>query len=414
MKTLAPYVPERFFPQFWEATQVIPDQRTHIEVLGALAARVPEQFMSRYVQAVRLITDDERRVEVLEELAPRVPELLFSQMWDAVQEIHGKMQRAKILEVLATCVPEQFFSQFLQTVQAIPLEIQRAKVLEALAPHVPEGFFPDFWITVQALNHKVGQAHILKALIPHLPREKFTEVRRMMQDLPYGALRIELLETVVLYLSQEQCIELLEALASLQSRVELTPQETAVQAAWDTRLHMREMAVLVARLSDERLMTILPAVLKTVRKMRPEEERTWILGKLASNIPEGLLKEMLEIVWSIDIEQYRMQVLEILLPSLSEAGWAKVIELATVKMREIGNAHFLLQVLKAADSLVKQVSPALLYPAVHEALHLLAQHTRRDALADLAPLLPTIQALGGQEAVTEAVCATLEVGCWWP
>ncbi len=113
------------------------------------------------------------------------------------------------------------------------------------------------------------------------------------------------------------------------------------------------------------------------------------------------------------MEQDRAGVLATLLPSLSEAGWAKVLELAIVKMQDSGDVNFLLQVLRAAGSLVKQISPALLYPALHEILHVLAQRTRGDALVDLALLTPVISALGGEEAVAEACCAILEVGWWW-
>jgi hypothetical protein len=91
-----------------------------------------------------------------------------------------------------------------------------------------------------------------------------------------------------------------------------------------------------------------------------------------------------------------------------------MLESAVVRMRDTGDAHFLLHVLKAAGSLAKQSSPTLLYPALQEILHLLAQHTRRDALADLALLWPAINTLGEEKAVTEVCCATLETGCWWP
>jgi hypothetical protein len=172
--------------------------------------------------------------------------------------------------------------------------------------------------------------------------------------------------------------------------------------------------------------------------MRPEEDRIWALSKLASNVPQSMhkkerqesmgvelsklasnvpqamLQEMLEAIWSIGLQQHQAQVLAILLPSLSEAAWATVLELTVVKVRDTGNTTFLLQMLKAAGPLVKQSSPALLYPALHEILHLLAQRTRLDTLTDLALLAPAILPLGGEDAVTQACCATLEVGYWWP
>lgn len=253
---------------------------------------------------------------------------------------------------------------------------------------------------------------VLKALIPHLPRERLADVLEMVQALPYGERRIELLEALVPYLPEEKCAELLEALVPLQP--ELAEVLEAMQATWNTRWHVRTMAVLVPHLPEERLLAILPAVLKAFRVMRPEEDRVWALTKLASNVSEGLLEEMLEALWSIGLQQHRAQVLEMLLPSLSEAGWATVLGLTVVKMRGTGDTTFLLQMLKAAGSVVNQSSPALLYPALHEILHLLAQRTHRDTLADVALLAPGINALSGEEAVTKACCATMEVGYWWP
>ena len=148
--------------------------------------------------------------------------------------------------------------------------------------------------------------------------------------------------------------------------------------------------------------------------MRPEEDRIRALSKLASNVPQAMLQEMLEAIWSIGLQQHQAQVLAALLPSLSETAWAIVLELTVVKVRDTGNTTFLLQVLKEAGSLVKQSSPALLYSALHEILPLLAQRTRLDTLTDLALLAPTIRAPGGEDAVTQACRATLEVGYWWP
>jgi hypothetical protein len=346
---------------------------------------------------------------VLEALAPRVPERFFSQVWGTVREMPGKTNQAKMLEVLAPRVPEGFFSQFLQAAQAMPDEARQAKVLEALAPGVPERFSPHFWRAVRAMGNAAKQAQVLKALIPHLPREKLADVRQMVQALPYGETRIELLEALVPYLPEGQCAELLEALVPLLPGV-----DEGLEATWLTRWHVRTVAVLLPRLAEKRLLAGMPAVLKMISIMRPEEERVWALTKLAFHVPEELLKEFLGALWSIDMPQHQAQVLAKLLPPLSEAGWATVLELATTKMRDTGDANFLLQVLKAAGSLVEQASPIQLYHALHEVLHLLAQRTRRDTLADLALLAPAMRARGGEEAVVEVCCAALEVGYWWP
>jgi len=88
--------------------------------------------------------------------------------------------------------------------------------------------------------------------------------------------------------------------------------------------------------------------------------------------------------------------------------------LATAKTRITGNVQFTALVLKVADQFVQQSSPALLYPVLHEILHHLAQYTRRDTLANLALLAPAMRIVGGEKAIVESCCATLEMGCWWP
>jgi hypothetical protein len=321
----------------------------------------------------------------------------------------SKTNQAKMLEALALRVPEGFFSRFLQAVQAMPDEAHQAKVLEALAPGVPEHFSSHFWRAMRAMENIAKQAQVLKALIPHLPQEKLADVRQMMQALPYGETRVELLEALVPYLPEEQCAEVLEALVPLLPGV-----DGGLEATWLTRWHVRTVAVLLPHLPEKRLLAGMLAVLKAISIMRPEEERVWVLTKVASHVPEELLKEFLGVLWSIGMQQHQAQVLAKLLPPLSEAGWATVLELARMQMRDRGDANFLLQVFKAAGSLVRQASPMLLYHALHEILHLLAQRTRRDMLADLVLLAPAIRALGGEEAVAEVCCAALEVGYWWP
>jgi hypothetical protein len=100
--------------------------------------------------------------------------------------------------------------------------------------------------------------------------------------------------------------------------------------------------------------------------------------------------------------------------ALSQTTWTKVLALAAAKTRATGKVHFTAQVLKAADQFVQQAPPALLYPVLHDILHLLAQYTRRDTLVNLALLTPAIRVVGGEEAIVEICCSTLEVGCWWP
>jgi len=373
---LAPHMPESLFSQMWEAIQAIPNKGKRARIMGTLAPHVPERFFSQFFMTAETIDDAEVRLQVLEALASHVPERFFSQFWKAIQETQGTIRWEKILTALAPRVPAHFFPQFLQAVQVVPNEMRRAEVLTALAAHVPGRFFPHYWESLRAMKDGGKQIHILKALIPHLSRERLADVLDLLQAQPHPERRVVILEILAPYLPEETCAELLEEAVLLLPG--FAEELVAIQATWEKRWHLRTLAVLVPHLPKERLRAILPAVLTAVRVLRPEEDRVWTLTKLASNVPEECLKEMLEAIWSIDRAQHRAQVL------------------------------------KAAGSLAKQSSPALLYPALQEILHLLAQRTRRDALADLALLGSAISALGGEKAVTEVCCATLETGCWWP
>jgi len=150
--------------------------------------------------------------------------------------------------------------------------------------------------------------------------------------------------------------------------------------------------------------------------MEDEGNQVQALVALAPRLGKTQLSEALDIVRSIKDRAKRAQVLEALvsLSSLSQTGWAIVLDLIMAQMRKTGNADFALHMLKAADSPILQSSSAQFYPIVHEVLRLLAQRERRDTLLDLALLAPVVYLLGGEKAVTEMFEATLEIGCWWP
>lgn len=432
---LAPRMPEEFFPHLWNTVQTISNENWQVLVLKALApaatspmGHMSEGLFSQVWKVVQAIEDEERRALMLVILGPHVPERFFAEAWVVTQTFPAKMTRWQLLEALAPSVPKKLFSQFFTAVQAISYAEVRVRILVALIPYVPDEFFPQLWKTVQTIHNKKLQTKMLEELVARAPRYilpsagaiaptteseiRLTEVLKMVQTLPYGEKRVEIIGTLLPYLSQEKCTELLEEL--LPSQREEQSVEALTRAMWENGWLMRTLAILLPYLPKERLLPIVSTLLKVIQVQQAEEDQVWFLRRLASNIPEELLHEILETVWSLTTMQYQMQVLESLINALSQTTWVKVLELAMAKTRATGNAQFTAQVLKAADQFVQQSSPALLYPVLHEILHFLAQYTRRDTLVNLALLVPTIRIVGGEEAVVESCCAALEVGCWWP
>lgn len=405
-ETLMPYVPERFFSWVWEELQDYPDGIVYNQILEALAARVPEEFFLSFLMVVQEIPNEAGRGQVLEKLAPHVPEHYFPQFFIVVRGMPYEGARVATLRSIIPYIPESYFPQTWKAVQAIQSRLLRTDLLQDLAPHVPKKFRTRFWKDIRTMVDIGMHPQIFKALLPYLVEERFTEVLEIVQELPYGDALVELLTILVPHLSEEQCVIVLEILSS-------TPG-SFVQFTWANRQQIRALAVVAPHLSTEKSLPIITALLKSARELSGEEGRTWILMKLASNIPQELLQEMLETIWSFTTRQYRMQVLHFLIPTLSQATWIEVLEMVSAKMRATGDATWALEVLGAASSLA-QPSPSIqLYAVLHEVLRLLSQHERRETLSDLVLLAPIIHTSGNEKAILESCSAVLEVGYWWP
>jgi hypothetical protein len=412
---LAPHMSERFFVTLWGAIQNLADER-RLRTIGVLAPYVPERFFPQVFQ-VALATFDEKLREgkwrgmlgdALEALATHVPESFFLHFWQAVRTMPDAWRRERLQFLLAARVPERLFAQVWQAVEEMENQWQQARLLEVLAPRVPERFFDVFWQTLSDLKYRTKQMQILKILLPHLSVEYLATILNAVQTWPYPHERGELLESLLPYLSAEQSASLLHTLLAPR-------QEKPYISGRESRPDSEQLKLLVGlapRLPESEFRTLLPELLQAARRQPQESERVRILTALAPRIPEESLPEVVDVLWSLEGE--REGVLAALLPALTPAGWSKILELATAKMRAGGDVHVLGQILQGASTLAHTPGTSTLYPALRDLLHLLAQSTRRDTLAHLMPLATTLRALGGEKAVIETCCAALETGYWWP
>lgn len=418
---LAPYMSERLFASLWEEVQNLADEQWRLRAIGVLAPYVPGHLFPQVFQ-VALATFDEKLREgkwsgmqgdALEALAMHVPESFFPHFWQTVGTMPDAWRRERLRVLLAARVPERFFGQVWQMVETME-DQQQARMLEALAPRVPEDFFDAFWQTISNLRHGTKQLHILKALLPRLSTESLATIFRTIQAWPYPRERTQLLETLLPYLPAEQSASLLASLLPSQRKEVHSTSKTIEQPTWPGGEQVKHLLELVPRLPEGAFLMLLPGLLQAVRRPRQESERAWILTTLAPRIPEETLPDVMEMLWSFESEQRRADVLAVLLPALTSSGWHRIIDLATAKTRASGDVRFLDSIVQAAGSLEHPPSARLLYPALRDLLHLLAQFTRRDALTHLMPLAPAIRALGGETAITEVCYAVLETGHWWP
>jgi hypothetical protein len=270
---------------------------------------------------------------------------------------------------------------------------------------------PRLWEEVRTKAHIAMHMQLIFPFIPYLVQKKFAEVLEVIEELPYGSGLVELLEVLAPLLTPGQCVEVLATLFPAQEEEQLI--EAFMPVTWEKIWQIRALAVLVPSLPDEHLTGIVSALLQSVRVLNVEDQ-SWVITKLASRIPEELLKETLETIWLLTLRQYRVQALKILLPALSQDGWTEALELVKARMHATGDASCGLELLDAAGARAQLSPSAPLYSVVYEILRFLSERERRDTLPALAFLVPIVRVCGGEETVIEGFSASLEVGRWWP
>jgi hypothetical protein len=409
LSTLAPYVPESYLPLLWESALTMTDATVQLKIVLEVVARAPKSYFPQVWETANTITDEENRIKLLKRLVAYVPENYFPQVWEVISTMPDEWPQKQLLEALVPYVPESFFPQVWKMVFKRQEKWHEQKALQTLASRVPESYFSQAWTDASTITDPAECISIQQALILHLPLEKLEDVLQIAQASPNPAL-YEIISRKT-DLSTEQCSAILKSLLPFQN---LAKSLEAMRSILCAQKWVYVLSRLVPRLPQAELLIILPVLFKALQTMHGNEDQVELLSALAANIPESLLPEMLETIWSFRIEQFQNQVLAALVPSLSLSECELVLEMAVIKMRETGKTSTLLHILHAIDPSAQSYPPDILYPALHEVLHLLAQRTRREALVDLALLAPTIRALGGETAVTEAYCSTLEIGSWWP
>lgn len=431
IKELAAHVPERYFAEVFSVTLTLctgqirsaeEERARELDVeepanaLETLAKHVPESFFLQFWQAVGQIKDKWSRVRLWEILAGQVPTHCFAQVWESINEINDVWRRGKLWERLAPRIPDEFFARVWERVRTIQDTRLQASLLVPLALRVPESYIQQFWSVVKTIEDEVKQAQILKGLVPRLPYEMFTEVAEVALALPHWDGHMEVLEALILSLPAEHGEDFLEILLPPAwktgeglDKIFATLQGEQPDGWWE-----RIMVALIPRLSEEHCRVIFPAFLKVaLMRQRTDKELTTLLNKLTARVPREALTAMLGAIWSIKLDLAREPLLTSLISNLSPRECTDVLEMSLAKTRTTGEKQYLLQVLKSAAS-SQQLAPALLYPALRDVLHMLAQSSRHEALTTLAQLAPAILLSGGEEAVTAVCCAVLEIGHWWP
>jgi len=291
-------------------------------------------------------------------------------------EVELNQEWIQILTTMSAYLSEALFQEALEAVRAIPYEGSRAEALVALAPHLPEALLQEALDITRAIPYEGSRAEALIALAPHLPEalkdEAVLEALETVWEFDENGLRARLLAALV------PCIP--ESLKGEVVREALTTARAIEEEG--SRPEMELATILFSSLSGPLLQEALEMAFSTLQPTNYEESKAATLTKLIPYVPESIksevMRDALEAARSMKKKNDRARVLIDLAPHLAK------------------------------------LSPSALYPLWCEALHILANRSRQDLLANLQSLAPIISVLGGSEAIVETSRAILEVGHWWP
>jgi hypothetical protein len=399
-----------------QVLQVIEDEADRASMISSYASYLPTKLSLHtaqlVIQALYSMIYTGNKAQIISALATRIPEQFFAQFLSAIQVIPYRWTRIQILDTLIPYASESSFFQIWDAIDVIEHIGAQENLLIKLSAYIPPGLSSQVWPIVQEMETGIIQTHFLKALLPQLVQEKPKEALEIVRTLPEGATRTEIIEALLPHASPGIASALLNLLLPVEPKT--LSIEILEQGFRKNKDLLYIFASMVPVLPEEQAVVVASSLLKILAEGKVEEERVAVLSKMALHVPPVLMREMLKAIWSFTASLYREQVLNAFLPSLTDSDWLEVSTWTTKKMQDTGYPQFAIQLLKISATLPLAPPPALLYPILHEITHLLAQHTRRETLTNLASLAPILLTIGDKKAVIEACNADLEVGCWWP
>ncbi len=175
----------------------------------------------------------------------------------------------------------------------------------------------------------------------------------------------------------------------------------------------RALSGLAPHLPPDLKEQVLREALAAAQEIRDEFDRAEALSGLAPHLPPELLREALAAAQEIETDSDRARALSGLAPHLPP----ELLREALAAAQEIRDADDRARALSGlaprwAEWVQKDRDAA--YAPWPETLHALAGRPRKDLLSDIRALSPVLAALGGAEAVQEALRAVQDVGRWWP
>lgn len=384
---LPPDVKEEVLQTALVATESISWELERLEALNDLACKLPPELLPEALAIGKALTSGVWFVDVLEGLVPLLPPDLLLEALDMARDLSSnEYDKAMALSTLADKLPEK---------------LQTEVVLEALV--AAESYPSD-----DKYLDEMYCSHVFTAIFGILPEVLQTE--KLQKTLDYARAvkdhcdRSISLADLALKLPEKLQAEVLkEALDAVKEERKLWGEEAddSVKSA---------LVCLIPKLPPD----LLPEALTIARDIRFEPYRAKALIAITAKLPE-LLLETFALVKSIKFtysdgrlpEVYRFQTLIAIAPNLSSELLPEAFSIA----KDIQSKLYRIKVLIAlADPMSKMPRDELL-PLWKTIRHWLS---RQELAHHVLALAAVIHAIGGQEAVVEALIKIQDVERWQP
>ena len=339
-------------------------------------------------------------------LVPHLPGSLMPNVLDAIGGMGDTGHSAAVLAAVAPRLPDSLLPRALELAKWIDQPEERAEVLAALASRLPESLLREAVAAAQRIEDGNNRARALAPLIPYLP----TGERQALLDEALEAVKSEWQVTDRVHAALAQC---LTKLGHHREAIERAHSISTYSGA----LRVETVAVLAQFLPDQ----FLDAAFTLASATLGWEGYVQALMALAGRLGERPLREILRKVPKLNDPAQRVALLVLVMPCIPEACRLSLLKEASEEALKISDpAEKERAVAKLAPHVLRPLADAsvakLLYGLWREVLHSPTQHPgrkRRDLLGDVGALAPILAALGGSEAIAEAIQAIQTAGKWW-
>jgi hypothetical protein len=355
---LLPLLSPQLLNKVFRFTQVSPDNGNHYcrwMILKALIAYLPAEFLQEVLEYIQTMDIEpvSYRTSLLTEIIPRLSRGQRSRALQATRRTLADADFAQILLAVAKSLPQKN--------EQMDLLKEAYKVTESLSLHLTDNKIIRSRVILQmALNSKgVERA------------SKLSDALQLFRDISHQPYQLELFGEIYHHLSEQEATDVLEEILSA-ARTEEYIGNTA-----------RRLGRFGIQLQGEQRECVLKEALAAIEAIDDEQvyDRAMVLEEFVKHLPDDILGSVLEMTWQLGHDYHVPRILGTL-----ASRWEAMCRYN--KCAEFQQLSATLRVYRGCK--------------------------REYMLELIRALLPVIERLGGERAISDTLSAIRETAKWWP